>query len=60
MLEGIIGLLIFIADIWAIINILQSRAKGSTKFIWILVIILLPLIGLLIWFFTGPKRTVLT
>ena len=55
MLEALFGLIILIADIWAFINILNSSEKGSTKFIWILVIFLLPLLGLLIWFLAGPK-----
>ena len=55
MIEALLGLLIFIADIWAIMNILNSREKGGTKLIWIIVIILLPIIGLLIWYFAGPK-----
>lgn len=55
MLEAIFGLIILIADIWAIINILNSREKGATKLVWILVILLLPILGLLIWYFAGPK-----
>lgn len=58
MIEALFGLIILAGDIWAIINILNSGEKGSTKFIWILVILLLPLIGLLIWFFAGPKSQV--
>lgn len=57
MLEAIFGLIILAADIWAIVNILSSREKGATKLVWILVIILLPVIGLLIWYFAGPKST---
>lgn len=56
MLEGILGLIILIADIWAIVNIIGSPAKGSSKLIWIIVIILLPIIGLIIWYFAGPRQ----
>jgi hypothetical protein len=55
MLQTIIGLLILAADIWAIINIAQSTASGGTKVAWILVVFLLPLVGLILWFFLGPK-----
>jgi hypothetical protein len=60
MLGALIGLLIFIADIWAIINIINSSEKGSTKIIWVIVILLLPVIGLLIWLLAGPQSRVRT
>ncbi|GAB3115218.1 hypothetical protein G8770_08975 [Aestuariicella hydrocarbonica] len=53
--SGFLGLLILIADIWAILNIIQSRASMVNKLIWILVVLLLPVLGLLIWFFAGPR-----
>lgn len=53
--SGILGLLILIADVWAIINIVQSSASMVEKLIWILVVLLLPVIGLIVWFFAGPR-----
>jgi hypothetical protein len=53
---GIGGLIILIADIYAIVMILQSSAKSIEKLIWSLVVLLLPLIGLIIWFFAGPGK----
>lgn len=53
--SGILGLLILIADVWAIINIAQSSASMVEKLIWILVVLLLPVIGLIVWFFAGPR-----
>lgn len=55
-LTGILGLLIFIADIYAIVMILQSAAKGIEKLIWVLVVALLPLIGLIVWLLAGPGK----
>lgn len=55
MLEGIIGLLILILDIWAIIRIIGSNATTGMKVIWIVVIVLLPVVGLLIWLLFGPR-----
>jgi|TARA_B100001059_G_scaffold75383_1_gene72946 hypothetical protein len=52
---GLIGLLILIGDIWAIINILQSNAGMGAKLLWILLVVLLPLLGLIIWFVAGPR-----
>ena len=55
-LTGIGGLIILIADIYAIMMILQSSAKSIEKLIWSLVVFFLPLIGLIIWFFAGPGK----
>ena len=52
---GIVGLLILAGDIWAIINIFQSSASNEKKLIWILAVVLLPLLGLILWFFLGPR-----
>lgn len=52
---GIIGLLILIADIWAILKVVQSSATTGVKVLWIVIILVLPLLGLIIWFLAGPK-----
>jgi hypothetical protein len=52
---GMLGLLILIGDVWAIINIFQSSASNEKKLIWIVAVLLLPLLGLLLWFFLGPR-----
>jgi Phospholipase_D-nuclease N-terminal len=52
---GIAGVLILAGDIWAIINIFQSSASNEKKLIWILVVMLLPLLGLILWFLLGPR-----
>ena len=55
MLEGILGLVILILDIWAIIKVVSSGASGGEKVLWILLIVLLPVIGLIIWAVAGPR-----
>jgi hypothetical protein len=52
---GLIGLLIFIADIWAILNIAQSSSENLKKAIWIVIIVFLPVLGLVLWFLFGPR-----
>ncbi|SDU07024.1 PLDc N-terminal domain-containing protein [Halopseudomonas salegens] len=52
---GFFGLIILILDIWAIVNIVQSKAGNGAKVLWILLVLLLPLLGLIIWFFAGPR-----
>lgn len=51
---GLFGVLVLIADVFAIIRILQSRASDGQKIIWIVVVALLPLLGLIIWYLAGP------
>lgn len=51
---SIIGLLIFILDIFAIIKIIQSTASGVEKILWILGVLIFPVLGLIVWFFAGP------
>jgi hypothetical protein len=53
--RGILGVLILAGDIWAIINIFQSSVSNVKKLIWTLVVVLLPLLGLILWFLLGPR-----
>ena len=53
--NGLWGLLILAGDIWAIINILQSAASNEKKMLWIIVVVLLPLLGLILWYLLGPR-----
>ena len=53
--NGLWGLLILAGDIWAIINIFQSSESNGTKLLWTLAVLLLPLLGLILWFFLGPR-----
>jgi hypothetical protein len=57
MVSGIIALLILVADVWAILNIFQSRESTGVKAVWIVLVLLLPVIGLVIWYFAGPKSS---
>ena len=50
------GLLVLVGDIWAIINIFQSSVSNEKKLIWIIAVVLLPLLGLILWFFLGPRE----
>ena len=52
---GIFGLLILIGDVWAIINIFQSSVSIEKKLIWIVAVLLLPVLGLILWYFLGPR-----
>jgi hypothetical protein len=53
--HGIWGLLVLIADIWAIVNIFQSSASTGKKVLWTLIVVVLPVLGFLLWLFLGPR-----
>ncbi|HRM73930.1 MAG TPA: PLD nuclease N-terminal domain-containing protein [Paracoccus sp. (in: a-proteobacteria)] len=54
-MKFIIATIIFALDVWAIASIINSDESNGTKLIWILLVALLPVVGLIIWWFAGPK-----
>lgn len=52
---GPIGLLVLILDVWAIVSVVQSGAGTGAKVIWVVVILLLPILGFILWLLFGPK-----
>lgn len=42
------GVLILAADIWAILNILQSSAGNGKKLLWTLLVLLAPVLGVIL------------
>ena len=53
--HGLIGLVILILDIWAIVSTLSSGKRIGEKVMWIVVILMLPVFGFIVWFMVGPK-----
>ena len=54
-LSGFFGIILLLIDLWAIYRVFKSSAGLVSKIIWTLIIFFLPLLGLLIWWFFGPK-----
>jgi len=52
---GILGLVILIADIWALVKTFQSPVSVGAKLLWTILILLLPVLGLIIWLLAGPR-----
>ena len=52
---GLFGLLVLIADIYALYNVFTSSASTGAKVIWTLVILLLPVLGFIAWLIAGPR-----
>ena len=49
------GFALLAAVIWAIVNIAQSGASPGAKTLWILLVLVLPLFGFLVWLAVGPR-----
>jgi len=52
---GIFGLIILALDIWAIISVVRSDAASGKKILWVLLIVILPVLGLILWGIMGPR-----
>ena len=53
--QGLFGLIVLIADVWAIVNVFQSGADTGKKVLWTVSVIILPVLGFILWYFLGPK-----
>ena len=54
---GLLGLLILVLDIYVIYLILTGSGDSGTKLLWVIVVLLLPLIGPILYFLIGRGRT---
>jgi hypothetical protein len=52
---GLGSLIVLVADIWAIVNVFQSRADTGMKVVWTVLVIVLPVLGFILWLIWGPK-----
>ena len=52
---GLLGLIILALDVWAIVTILQGGGPTGNKALWIILILILPVIGLIIWLLAGRR-----
>ncbi|WP_378947703.1 PLDc N-terminal domain-containing protein [Paracoccus sp. R86501] len=51
------SVIIFVLDVWAIAQIINTNTSTKAKLLWILLIIVLPVLGFIIWYFAGPKSS---
>lgn len=57
-MEFLFGLIILVLDIVAIVSVVQSGLSTAMKVVWVLVILILPVIGMILWFIIGNKKVV--
>ena len=52
---GILGLLILVLDIIAIVDVIKSSMDTGKKALWIILVLILPVIGMVLYFLIGKK-----
>lgn len=52
---GLLGLIVLVLDIWAIVKTVDSGNTTGAKVFWILLILMLPVLGFIIWFIFSSK-----
>jgi hypothetical protein len=57
--SGLGGLLLLALDIYCIYLIVTDRGADTNKLLWIIIVLLLPLIGPLLYLFVGRGRAAL-
>ena len=53
MVFPLLGLIVFILDIIALVDVLKSNAAAVNKLIWVLLILFLPFLGMILYFLIG-------
>ena len=54
-ITGIGGFILLVLDVWAIVSVGGSTASTGKKVLWVLLILILPLLGFIIWLIAGPR-----
>ncbi len=57
-MSKILGLIILVLDILAVIKIVQSGASTGERVLWVILVLVLPVIGLVVWALLGPGSPV--
>jgi len=54
-MTGLLGLVVLVLDIIAIVDCVKRSMDTGKKVLWIVLILLLPLIGMILYFLVGRK-----
>jgi hypothetical protein len=52
---GLLGLIVLIADVWAIVHVFGSERPVGAKVGWTVLILIFPVLGFLIWLLFGSR-----
>jgi len=53
---GLLGLVVFVLDIIAILDVFKSSMDTTKKALWIVLILVLPVIGMVLYFLIGQRK----
>ena len=54
-MKSLLSVIILVLDIIAIVDVLKSSMASGKKILWIVLIVLLPVIGLILYYLLGRK-----
>ena len=52
---GILGIIVLVLDVLAVLQILKSSKPTGNKILWIALVVILPVIGLILYYLLGKK-----
>ena len=55
-MNTILALAILVLDIIAIVDCVKSTAPTGKKLLWILLVLILPVVGMILYFLLGKKK----
>ena len=55
-MKGILGIVILVLDVLAIMDCLKSDKSNGQKALWIVLILILPIAGLILYYLIGKKK----
>ncbi len=53
---ALIGLVVLVLDIVAIVDTIKSSMETEKKVLWVILILVLPIIGMVLYFLVGKKK----
>ncbi|HRZ86216.1 MAG TPA: PLD nuclease N-terminal domain-containing protein [bacterium] len=56
-MKGLLWLVIVLLDIVAIVDCAKSSMSGGKKALWILLVLILPLAGMILYFAVGKQKS---
>ncbi|MGA2221811.1 MAG: PLDc N-terminal domain-containing protein [Verrucomicrobiia bacterium] len=56
-MRPLLGLVILVLDIVAIVDCVKSNVETGKKVLWILLILVLPLVGMILYFVLGRPKS---
>jgi len=54
-MSGLLGLVVLVLDVIAILDCVKSSMDSTKKILWIVLILVLPVIGLVLYYLVGKK-----